>query len=137
MKFCRLENTQGNHNKFYEMKELPGGLNFESKYGKMGSRGNICAYPMNDWQKIYSSKIAKGYVDVTPSKTTQQIKDFEYLQRISDFTQKLSDSDCYVDMNDIEEMESIINRVENESCNLSKEMMNRFNEIYKKYKSYL
>jgi len=68
MKYQYLENTTGNHNKFYEMEENPGGKTFTVKYGKIGNSPQTMQYNISDWFKKYDEKIKKGYVDLTHTK---------------------------------------------------------------------
>jgi hypothetical protein len=55
-----LENTSGNHNKFYEMTEHNNGT-FEVRYGRIGESGVVAVYDINEWDKKYKEKINKGY----------------------------------------------------------------------------
>lgn len=56
-----LQNTTGNHNKFYEMTDLGNGV-FQARYGKIGDPGQIVTYyPISEWERIYREKINKGY----------------------------------------------------------------------------
>jgi len=50
-----------NHNKFYDM--IPNGNTFTIKYGRIGATCTTLSKPINEWDKIYRSKIKKGYVD--------------------------------------------------------------------------
>ncbi len=66
MKKIRLENTQNNSNKFYEMKETGNG-DFIASWGRIGNSiyPQQKSYSMSDWDDILNKKISKGYV-VTP-----------------------------------------------------------------------
>ena len=75
-----LKNTDGNHNKFYEMIQNRD-THFTSRWGRIGiidecsyqkmiqllddgiyqEKSSSKIYPMTDWDKIYNSKINKGY----------------------------------------------------------------------------
>ena len=68
MKQIRLENNTGNSNKFYEMEEQNNG-EFIAKWGRIGNSiyPQQKVYPMSDWDKVYNSKINKGYHKI-PSK---------------------------------------------------------------------
>ena len=46
-----LTNTEGNHNKFYNMKRNPGGRTFTIKYGRIGSAGVEKTYNINPFDK--------------------------------------------------------------------------------------
>lgn len=62
----RLECTQGNSNKFYEMRAPVGGGggSFLASYGRIGTCGTSTQYPMSKWQTKYNEKLKKGYVVV-------------------------------------------------------------------------
>lgn len=64
-KFCYLimVNGDGNNNKYYQMKENNGEI--EVEYGRVDSTKSFKKYPMNKWNTIVSSKLKKGYKDVT------------------------------------------------------------------------
>ena len=80
-KKIRLENTQNNSNKFYEMDEGNGGI-FIATWGRIGSSVYPAqkTYQMSEWDKVLDSKIKKGYVlnktnlkkgvQMKPTKTT-------------------------------------------------------------------
>jgi len=53
--------TDKNNNKFYDM--IPNGDTFTIKYGRIDSTCTTLTKPMSEWDKIYRSKIKKGYVD--------------------------------------------------------------------------
>lgn len=53
-----------NHNKFYDIDELDNGK-FRVTYGRVGAKGTIVEYPINEWNKKYKEKIRKGYKDIT------------------------------------------------------------------------
>lgn len=57
--------TFNNNNKFYNMIPNPDGKSFTAIYGRIGTTGNKVTYPAKDWDKIYKSKINKGYEDKT------------------------------------------------------------------------
>ena len=61
MKNLYLENTSGHHNKFYHMIENKDGASFTASWGRIGSQGRTQIYDMSEWDKIYNSKINKGY----------------------------------------------------------------------------
>jgi predicted DNA-binding WGR domain protein len=68
MKSVYLENTNAHHNKYYEMNENKDGASFTATWGKIGStcsNGRTQIYSMNEWYKIYNSKLNKGYKDTT------------------------------------------------------------------------
>lgn len=72
MKYRYLENTEDNHNKYYEMIENPGGRKFTAKYGKIGVTKIERLYDMSVWDKKYDEKIKKGYKDLTHTRTLPQ-----------------------------------------------------------------
>lgn len=57
--------TLNNSNKFYKMIPDKDKKNFRVIFGRVGTDGQEKVYPIKDWDKIYNSKIAKGYVDQT------------------------------------------------------------------------
>ena len=61
MKTIYLENTSNHHDKFYHMIENKDGVSFTASWGRSGSNGRTQIYSMNEWSKIYNSKIRKGY----------------------------------------------------------------------------
>lgn len=58
--------TENNNNKKYEL--FPQGDTFKVEYGRVGGHISTTSYPMSKWNAQISSKIKKGYVDVTDSK---------------------------------------------------------------------
>jgi len=52
-----------NNNKFYLMEEKNGQLHIE--YGRVESSSTKLTKPISEWDKIYNSKVKKGYKDVT------------------------------------------------------------------------
>ena len=68
MKKIRLENTTGNSNKFYEMKETGNG-DFIASWSRIGNSVYPAqkSYPMSEWDKTFNAKINKGYHKI-PSK---------------------------------------------------------------------
>lgn len=59
--------TAENNNKYYNC--FPEGDNFRVEYGRANSTKTITNYPMSKWESQISSKIKKGYKDVTDLKT--------------------------------------------------------------------
>ena len=70
MKKIRLENTQNNSNKFYEMKETGNG-DFIASWGRIGNSiyPQQKSYPMSDWDTTLNKKLKKGY-SMKPTKKT-------------------------------------------------------------------
>ena len=62
MKSVYLENTNNHHDKFYHMIENKDGVSFTASWGRTGSNGRTQVYSMQEWDKIYDSKISKGYI---------------------------------------------------------------------------
>lgn len=60
--------TNENNNKYYKMIEE--GSNFTVEYGRVGLTKITVTYPISDWNRIYNSKIKKGYKDITSLKST-------------------------------------------------------------------
>ena len=59
--------TAENNNKYYNC--FPEGDNFRVEYGRVNSTKTTTSYPMSKWEAQISSKIKKGYKDVTDLKT--------------------------------------------------------------------
>ena len=53
--------TTNNNNKYYDM--IPQSDHIVIKYGRINATCVTLTKPLSDWDKIYSSKIKKGYVD--------------------------------------------------------------------------
>ena len=66
MKTRYLENTNNHHDKFYHMIENKDGASFTASWGRTGSNGRTQIYSMTEWDKIYDSKINKGYKPMYP-----------------------------------------------------------------------
>lgn len=56
--------TPNNNNKYYYMEDLHNG-SFKVSYGRVGASETVLTYPISLWDKKYSEKLKKGYVDVT------------------------------------------------------------------------
>lgn len=56
--------TALNNNKYYEMHETASGT-FTVSYGRVGGSVSTATYPMDQWDKKFREKVAKGYVDQT------------------------------------------------------------------------
>ncbi|WP_375447495.1 ADP-ribose polymerase [uncultured Fibrella sp.] len=56
--------TAANNNKYYEMHETATGT-FTVSYGRVGGSVSTATYPINQWDKKFREKVAKGYVDQT------------------------------------------------------------------------
>ena len=69
-KKIRLENTQNNSNKFYEMEEQGNG-EFLVSWGRIGNSVYPAQknYSMSEWDNILNKKLKKGY-SMKPTKTT-------------------------------------------------------------------
>ncbi len=67
-KHTYLENTKNNHSKFYEMTENDDSASFTASWGRIGTTGRTQIYGMNEWSKIYISKLNKGYRDTATKK---------------------------------------------------------------------
>ena len=105
---------ENNHNKYYDM--TPKGDHIEVKYGRVDSTCTTITKPLSDWDKIYNSKIKKGYVDKSElvADLVQKVtkKDLEYkpipnhiiaelVQRLQDFAQKAIDANYNVKANQV------------------------------------
>ena len=58
--------TSENNNKYYNM--FPEGSNFRVEYGRIDVTKTTKTYPISKWNSTISSKLKKGYVDVTDLK---------------------------------------------------------------------
>lgn len=56
--------TAENNNKYYEMYEQENGT-FTVHYGRVGGTKSVATYPLDQWDKKFREKVAKGYVDQT------------------------------------------------------------------------
>ncbi len=68
-KYVYLEDTSGNHYKFYEMSQTGKYSNFIARFGVIGSKGRKKEYASYHWDATYKKKIAKGYVDKTDERS--------------------------------------------------------------------
>ena len=73
--------TAQNNNKFYDM--VPKGNVIEVSYGRVEGHVNKITKPISQWDKLYNSKIKKGYVDQSDLVAdlvhkVEEKKDFEY-----------------------------------------------------------
>jgi poly [ADP-ribose] polymerase len=55
--------SDDNHNKFYNMTDNGSQLTVE--WGRVGATGQTTSYPSSKWSSLISSKLKKGYTDVT------------------------------------------------------------------------
>ena len=55
--------SDDNHNKFYNMTDNGSTINVE--YGRVGATSQTASYPSSKWSSLLSSKLKKGYSDVT------------------------------------------------------------------------
>ena len=81
MKKVYLENTNNHHNKFYSMVENNDGASFTATWGRIGMNGLTQIYSMNEWDKIYNSKINKGYKSQYHNNPTNWIQGMSVAQR--------------------------------------------------------
>ena len=71
----QLVSADGNHNKFYEMHDNGDNYTFTTRWGREGSAGQTKTDNyIWDWDKIYYSKINKGYDDITANKTKTTVQ---------------------------------------------------------------
>lgn len=61
--------TANNNNKYYYMEDLHNG-SFKVSYGRVGASETVLTYPISLWDKKYSEKLKKGYIDVTEKITS-------------------------------------------------------------------
>ena len=81
MKTVYLENTNNHHSKFYHMIENKDGVSFTASWGRIGSKGRTQIYGMNEWSKVYISKLNKGYKDIGTTLPTNWIQGMSVAQR--------------------------------------------------------
>lgn len=82
--------TLNNNNKYYKMLPDSDGKGFTVIYGRVGNEGQKNRYPAKDWDKIYRSKINKGYVDQTAiMKVTSEEEMEEFLPIVNSSVRKL------------------------------------------------
>ena len=70
--------TDQNNNKYYNMEDNGNGT-FTVKYGRVGGRETEKTYAISDWNKVYNSKVKKGYKDVTELRKKQASKEYKPL----------------------------------------------------------
>lgn len=70
--------TDQNNNKFYNMEDIGNG-EMKVTYGRVGTDGTVKIYDITDWNKIYNSKIKKGYKDVTELRKKQASTEYKPL----------------------------------------------------------
>lgn len=59
------------NNKYYNMEEL--GAQFKVEYGRIGSTKTELFYPISKWNSTYSSKVKKGYKDISDLKEAKTV----------------------------------------------------------------
>lgn len=107
--------TSANNNKYYDM--IPKGDYVEIKYGRIDATCTTCTKPISDWDKIYRSKINKGYVDKSnlmqdlvtrvESKESKKYKPIPneaiktIVQRLQDFAQRAVDANYKIKANQV------------------------------------
>ena len=107
--------TAANNNKYYDM--VPKGDYIEIKYGRVDSTCTTIQKQISEWDKIYKSKIKKGYVDQSDlvADLVEKVvpkKDLEYkpipnkvianiVERLQDFAQKAIDANYKVKANQV------------------------------------
>ena len=96
-----------NHNKFYNA--FPEGNEFRVEYGRVNSTCTTIRYPISKWNSTLSSKIKKGYKDITDLK--------------SDLVQEVSASNSDMTYKEIENM--VIRNIVNELQRLAKETVKK------------
>ena len=139
--------TAVNNNKYYDM--VPKGDYIEIKYGRVDSTCTTIQKPISEWDKIYKSKIKKGYVDQSDlvADLVEKVvpkKDLEYkpipnkvianiVERLQDFAQKAIDANYKVKANQvtqamIDAAQTILIKLH--SCTTVKDFNNLLLELY-------
>lgn len=106
--------TEANNNKYYDM--IPKGDIIEVSYGRVNATKTVITKPIGEWDKIYNSKIKKGYVDRSDliADLTKKVekKNLEYLpisnsviaelvKRLQSFAQTAIDNNYEVKANQV------------------------------------
>lgn len=105
--------TTANNNKFYDM--TPKGDMIEIKYGRVDSTCTTITKPISQWDKIYNSKIKKGYVDKSELiadlvETVKKDKEYkpipqkviaEIVERLQSYAKQAIDSNYKVKANQV------------------------------------
>lgn len=139
--------TAANNNKYYDM--VPKGDYIEIKYGRVDSTCTTIQKPISEWDKIYKSKIKKGYVDQSDlvADLVEKVvpkKDLEYkpipnkvianiVERLQDFAQKAIDANYKVKANQvtqamIDTAQTILIKLN--SCTIVKDFNDLLLELY-------
>ena len=96
MKSVYLENTNNHHDKFYHMIENKDGVSFTASWGRTGSNGRTQVYSMQEWDKIYDSKISKGYKDTTNEIQGKNVKvDHSHYKKLQVLSNTMNDWEKY------------------------------------------
>lgn len=87
--------TEDNHNKFYNM--VDDGSTISVEFGRVGATCQKASYSSYEWDKIYKSKVKKGYKDVTSLFTVEDKGDKVSFLDISDryISQLISQLEAY------------------------------------------
>tara|TARA_Y100000034_G_scaffold96092_1_gene116921 strand:- start:662 stop:1129 length:468 start_codon:yes stop_codon:yes gene_type:complete len=86
VRYSYLENTSGNHNKFYEMFQRPKSKMVDSdafvaRFGRIGKEGSRTLYRIEQWDDVYSKKTANGYVDKTSTQSYEIVRDLWIVEK--------------------------------------------------------
>ena len=104
-KYCKLIMvTENNNNKYYEMQS--DGTTISIKFGRIQGGAQTTSKPHSHWDKIYKSKIKKGYKDVTPTaptiiKSKTSKKSHPFLDRMMNYRNDRVSSTYMVSANDV------------------------------------
>lgn len=90
-----MVDTRDNHNKFYELTELPDGR-VQARYGRVDAGEQRRVYPAGSFDKKMNEKIRKGYVvrETTASSAKTSSLTVDSAQRVADSLFSLSDANA-------------------------------------------
>lgn len=132
--------TTANNNKFYDM--TPKGDTIEIKYGRVDSTCTTITKPISQWDKIYNSKIKKGYVDKSELiadlvETVKKDKEYkpipqkviaEIVERLQNYAKQAIDSNYKVKANQV--TQAMIDEAQEVLIKLAKEKsITEFNNL--------
>ena len=149
MKKIYLENTSGNHSKYYEMEQQSNG-EFIAKWGRISARSGFPAqksYSMSEWDNMLNKKLNKGYLmkKTTAVKTKTAKKrpakrrsiDLEFWNKVfgkmNILLVAIENTNPSIDDHNLRWVSDRIEYFNGEERILNKEEMQKANELYRKY----
>lgn len=127
-----------NNNKYYNM--IQNGSEFIVKYGRVGGHETTKTYPMSRWDRTISSKLRKGYKDISDLKAVKTVvqsksgnTDFDnFYQVFSKYTKGSVSSSYLVDTTtpqQIQEAQKLLDEIT--ALKKVKKINSRLEELYK------